>query len=172
MIQYYVQVKYKNKYIKLEEEVTKDSITKFETKLYSNELYLSLKKERKNLNSSFTISILIIKEENKEESQYNNQNSFTFCGSASLKDCRYCRVESCSIVQCGNEIINETVREDQFVYLNYNFFRIQLLICVFLIRSVIKSKKQCVIISIMLILIDLLMNVFLKIMIKILVYKL
>lgn len=97
----------------LEEEIKKESIIQFDTKLSTQELFLTLKNENNNISSTFTISISIIAEEKIEE--YNSHNSFIFCGSSNLKDCKYCRIESCSIVQCGNEIINETEREDQFV---------------------------------------------------------
>ena len=100
----------------LDKKVIKESITDFDTKICTNSLFLSLQKENYHINSSFTISISILPEDNNEDCTYHNQNSFTFCGNANLKDCKYCRVESCSIVQCGKEIINETGREDQFVY--------------------------------------------------------
>ena len=100
----------------LDKKVIKESITDFDTKICTNSLFLSLQKENYYINSSFTISISILPEDNNEDCTYHNQNSFTFCGNANLKDCKYCRVESCSIVQCGKEIINETGREDQFVY--------------------------------------------------------
>ena len=100
----------------LDKKVIKESITDFDTKICTNSLFLSLQKENYYINSSFTISISILPEDNNEDCTYHSQNSFTFCGNANLKDCKYCRVESCSIVQCGKEIINETGREDQFVY--------------------------------------------------------
>ena len=112
--------KFRFKY--LDKKVIKESITQFDTKICTNALFLSLEKENYNINSSFTISISILPEENNEDCTYHSQNSFTFCGNANLKDCKYCRVESCSIVQCGKEIINETGREDQFVYLYNNNF--------------------------------------------------
>lgn len=66
-----------------------------------NSLYLLIQRDSDNEDSSFNISV-----------QFNNENKsclsitenpFSYCGQSSLEDCRQCRRQSCSIIQCGSK---------------------------------------------------------------------
>lgn len=34
---------------------------------------------------------------------YIHENAYAFCGESSLEDCRACKRQGCSVIQCGND---------------------------------------------------------------------
>jgi hypothetical protein len=38
-----------------------------------------------------------------ENCSYIHQNAMSYCGESSLDDCKNCRRQGCTVIQCGNE---------------------------------------------------------------------
>lgn len=90
-------------------EVTDRSEIKLSTKMCIGVLYIYARKAS-NIGSnraSFNISSEYVIGEN---CSYIHQNSFAYCGESNLDDCRNCRRQGCTVIECGNEYSRKNVK--------------------------------------------------------------
>ena len=99
-----------------------------------NSLYLLIQKENPNQDSSFTISVNF--STNNHSCLPIIENSFSYCGQSTLEDCRQCRRQSCSIIQCGSKTGTSFV-----IFFSY-FYRLPYMSYVSLILSQMKKKRK------------------------------
>jgi hypothetical protein len=76
---------------------------------------------------------------------YIHENANAFCGESNLEDCRSCKRQGCTIIQCGNDL-KKGVTESFVKLIIFNLILIKLMyrflpmICVFLILYQIKRN--------------------------------
>lgn len=73
-----------------------------------------MEKDDENKESSFKITVKNIKTLQNEYCKYIPKNSFISCGSTTLTECRNCKNELCTLIQCGKEIENPINYIDKF----------------------------------------------------------
>ena len=66
-------------------------------------IYIIAQKENLNLPVSFKASIDYIETNSNGSCQYIRESRYAFCGESKLSECRNCKRESCSLIQCGVE---------------------------------------------------------------------
>ena len=49
---------------------------------------------------------------------YIHENAFAFCGESDLNDCHNCKRQGCSIIECGNDVIQNGKESFVIIYLN------------------------------------------------------
>jgi hypothetical protein len=88
--------------------VNKESVINFDSKMCIPTIYVNVQKA---FNSnpeadgtteySFEISSEYV---SWGSCSYIHENAFAYCGESNLEDCRNCKRQGCTIVQCGNEV--------------------------------------------------------------------
>ena len=110
-----IYVKVKNTLCKyIVRSTTSSSQINFINSICVNSLYLLIQKENPNEDSSFIISVTFSTENKSCHSLI--ETPFSYCGQSTLEDCRQCRRQSCSILQCGSKTGNSFVKK---ICINY-----------------------------------------------------
>lgn len=102
--------------------VDKSSEIHFDSKMCIGSIFIYVQKSYSpdpdlddSVSYSFNVSTNYIYGEN---CSYIHENSFAYCGESNLEDCRNCKRQGCTVIQCGVESGNKN--NQIFVYIKNN----------------------------------------------------